>query len=272
MTVSVPGSEPRATPTEAHGPAETISYGEDAAQVYDVRLPAIGALTGPTVILIHGGFWRARYDRAHIGSMAQHLADAGAPTAVLEYRRPGDSGDGYSATLADLRAGLAAIAADSRFTEPRVAVGHSAGGQLALWVASQPAAAGQLAAVVSLAGCVDLELAVELDLGDGAVTAFLGGTPADRPQAYADTDPARLVPCPVPVVLVHGDDDPEVPVAVSESYRARAERAGATVSLVRLHGVGHYELIDPDDPGFQAVQQAIDRFGGPVRGRTASQR
>ncbi|MCW5953718.1 MAG: alpha/beta hydrolase, partial [Propionibacteriaceae bacterium] len=171
--MTAPGGEPGVSLAEASGPVETIGYGEDAAQVYDVRLPTAGAPAGPTVVLIHGGFWRARYDRTHLAAMAQHLADAGCPTAVLEYRRPGMLGSRYPATLADVHDGLAAVAADPRLPEPRVAVGHSAGGQLAIWAASQPDAVGRLAAVVSLAGCVDLALAVELNLGDGAVADFL---------------------------------------------------------------------------------------------------
>ncbi|MCA0251403.1 MAG: alpha/beta hydrolase [Actinobacteria bacterium] len=260
--MAVPGGEPGLSLAEASGPVETVGYGQDAAQVYDVRLPVAGTPARPTVVLIHGGFWRARYDRAHLAAMAQHLADTGHPTAVLEYRRPGMLGSRYPATLADLRDGVAAVARDPRLPEPRVAVGHSAGGQLAIWAASQPDAAGRLAAVVSLAGCVDLGLAAELDLGDGAVADFLGGSPDELPRAYADADPVRLAPCPVPVVLVHGEADPEVPISVSESYLALA--AGGSVSLVRLPGVGHYELIDPTDPAFGSVTEAIDRSVDPV--------
>lgn len=179
---------------------------------------------------------------------------------VLEYRRLGRRSGGYLATLDDVRAGFNAVAADPRLPGPRVVVGHSAGGQLALWLAGQVGTSGRIAGVVSLAGCVNLELATRLGLGGGAVEDFLGGTPAEAPQAYAQADPLNLLPCPVPTVLIHGDADAEVPVAVSESYAIAARRSGADVRLVRLPGVGHYELIEPGSGVFRTLEEVIGTF------------
>ncbi|MFT3877363.1 MAG: alpha/beta hydrolase [Propioniciclava sp.] len=234
--------EPDAAMSQACAPADTVSYGPDAAQVYDVRLPAEVGDGVPSVVVIHGGFWRACYDRSHAAAQAQGFAERGHPTAVLEYRRTGMPGGGYPGTLDDIRIGLAAVVADGRFPEPRVVVGHSAGGQLAVWALSElPGFAG----AVSLAGCVDLGLVAELNLGDGALAEFIGGSPEEFPERYTDADPSRRLPTPVPVVLIHGDDDDEVPWSVSGSYAAKAARAGSPVKLVRVPGVGHYELIDP---------------------------
>ena len=69
-------------------PTRTTAYGSDPAQVYDVRLPA-GTAADVTVVVVHGGFWRERFDRSHAGCQAQAFADAGYPVAVLEYRRTG---------------------------------------------------------------------------------------------------------------------------------------------------------------------------------------
>ncbi|WP_341728634.1 alpha/beta fold hydrolase [Brooklawnia sp.] len=239
-----------------------VGYGPDPAQVYDVRLPAAQMQSMgrrlPTVVVIHGGFWRGIWDRSHAAGQAQRFADTGHPTAVMEYRRMGMPGGGYPGTLEDLRAGLAAIIADPRFPEPRVLVGHSAGGQLALYALET---CDGVAGAVVLGGCVDLGLAVERNLGNGAALDFLGGGPVQLPERYADADPAARLPSAGRVVLIHGIEDDEVPLAISESYLAKAIAAGSQVSLVRLPGVGHYELIDPDDAAFEPVLAAVDGFG-----------
>ena len=87
---------------KAAAPTRTTSYGPDAAQVYDVRLP-VRATRDVTVVVVHGGFWRKEYDRGHAGRQAQAFADAGFPTAVVEYRRtgmPGSSRAGSAAAYA----------------------------------------------------------------------------------------------------------------------------------------------------------------------------
>jgi len=47
-------------------PTRTTSYGDDPAQVYDVRLPE-RVTRRLTVVVVHGGFWRPEYDRTHAG-------------------------------------------------------------------------------------------------------------------------------------------------------------------------------------------------------------
>jgi acetyl esterase/lipase len=258
MTGSNSASEP-ATPTRAavHPPADTTAYGPDPAQVYDVRLPS-ATPTGPSVVVVHGGFWREQFDRDHAAAEAQAFADAGHPTAVIEYRRTGMPGGGYPGTFDDVRAAVAAVAADARIPPPLVAVGHSAGGHLALWAACQPDSG--LAGVVSLAGCIDLGSTARLDLGSGAAEVLMGGGPEDVPERYAVADPALLVPAPVPVLIVHGTEDDEVPVEIAHSYAQLAAAAGHPATVEVLPGVGHYELVDPDDPAFSTVLRAVATF------------
>jgi acetyl esterase/lipase len=240
-------------------PSRTAAYGPDPAQVYDVRLP-LGAQRATGVVVVHGGFWRAEFDRVHAGSQAQAFADAAYPTAILEYRRTGMPGGGWPGTGEDIAAAVAAVRADPKLPDRLVLVGHSAGGHLVVWAASQPWAHG-LAGVVSLAGVVDLRLAAELGLGSGAVDAFMGATPSEDPEAYAAADPAVLTPV-VPVVLVHGGDDEVVPLGVSESYLHR-QGSGARhrgVTLRAVEGCGHFGLIDPGHPGFREVLAAVSLF------------
>lgn len=236
-------------------PTRTSAYGEDPAQVYDVRLPADDApRRGVAVVVLHGGFWREGYDRGHAGSQAQAIADAGYPTAVVEYRRTGMPGGGWPGTADDVAAAVAAIRTDRDLTAPLVLVGHSAGGQLAAWAAAQHWAHG-LRGAVSLAGVLDLAHGQATGVGDGAIRAFLGGAPHEVPEAYAAADPVGLPPG-IPVVVVHARDDAVVPFELGERYAAAHH--GPTVRPVAVPDGGHYGLIDPQSPAFAHVLAAVD--------------
>lgn len=233
-------------------PDLTLTYGDHPDQVADLRFPGMPAASRPLVIVVHGGFWRAEYDRSHTGPMAADLAGRGYPVAQLEYRRTGQPGGGWPGTLADVAAGVAALPAlAARATPaglpapgPPILVGHSAGGHLALWyAAAHPAAA--LSGVLALAPVCDLVEAYRLDLDAGAVSALLGGPPDQVPDRYADADPAQRAPGPFPTVVVHGVLDEQVPIALSRGYVTRARAAGSDVRLVELPGVEHFGLIDP---------------------------
>ena len=218
----------------ARAPDEVVAYGTDPDQVADVRWGAEGARERPLVLLIHGGFWRPRYDRAHTGPMAEAISAAGWTVASAEYRRlPGQP----DKTLQDVSDALAQLPEKvARHNGNVVLVGHSAGGHLVLWL-STARRTPKLVGTLAIAPAADLRLAHELNLGDGATRAFLGTDPYMRP----DVDP-RLLPSPqVPVTIVHGDRDVVVRLSVAESYAA----AHPSVRIVRLIGVGHFAPIDP---------------------------
>jgi acetyl esterase/lipase len=235
-----------------------LPYGPLPHQFGDLRLPA-GPGPHPVVVVIHGGFWRAKYDLEHVGHLCADLTRRGFATWSLEYRRVGHDGGGWPGTLEDV-----ALGADFLRTLERsyglglaraVALGHSAGGHLAMWLgACHRLPAGgplhredplRLRGVVSLAGVVDLERGFDLRLGDGIVEKFLGGAPAQVPVRYRSASPAALQPLGLPQVLMHGNEDDTVPVSMSEAFCARGRGLGDPVRCVTLPGTGHFELIDP---------------------------
>jgi acetyl esterase/lipase len=246
-------------------PDAVVSYGPHPDHVADVRLPLTGS--GPLVVVIHGGFWRAEYDRAHTGHLAAALAAAGYPVAQLEYRRtgPGAAG-GWPVTFDDVVAGVealpalvAAVAASlgrpAPVAGPPLLVGHSAGGHLALWYAAHATRAP--AGVLALAPVADLAEAHRLDLDGGAVVALLGGDPTSRAEAYAAADPLPTMPLRSPTVIVHGTTDVQVPISLSRRYASAVRASGSEIVLSELPNVGHFELIDPRSAAWRKVTEAL---------------
>ena len=210
-------------------------YGDHASQVaelFEAERPV-----GVAVVL-HGGFWRDRYDRHLMDALCADLASRGWTAWNLEYRRLG-SGGGWPATCDDVAAGIEALAG-----RDAVAIGHSAGGHLALWAAAE----GLVRAAVGQAAVSDLREAQRLSLSAGVVDDLLGDAPA-----YAEASPFERLPLGVPQLLVHGEDDAIVPVSMSREYERAARAAGDDVELVALPGVGHFEHLDPASEAWRAV-------------------
>lgn len=250
-------------------PDDTRPYAAEPAQVYDVRYPSSrpsGGSGGPavhrgTVLVVHGGFWRASHDRSHAAAQAAGLAEAGWHVAVGEYRRAGMPGGGWPGTFDDIAALVAAVETDPDLPGPLVLMGHSAGGHLVAWAANQ-SWAQRLAGVVVLAGCVDLNATDRLHLGADAARDFLGD-PAVEVEAWREADPMSALPPRVPVRLVHGALDREVPVSVTAAYVDQARRLGGDVGLEVVPDAGHYSVIDPDSPAWPRVLAALSSFAPP---------
>jgi acetyl esterase/lipase len=279
-------------------PDDTVRYGPGPEQVASVWRPRVGALgTAPVVMFLHGGFWRAAYDRTHVGPLAVALAEAGFLVCAPEYRRTGAGGGmdgGWPGTFDDVAAavdGLPGILSDlggPPVSAGLVLGGHSAGGHLALWAAARhrlPAgspwrvgpglapgegpglatgrgpglatAGGPIRAVVALAAVSELGAAYEQGLGNGAAGALMGGSPAEHPDRYARADPAGLLPIGVPLRVLHGSRDDVVPAAMSRSFAARARAAGDEVAWQELQGCDHFDVIDPLSVAWGPVRAAF---------------
>jgi acetyl esterase/lipase len=255
-------------------PHLTLRYGDLPDQVVDVRLPA-SEERRPLVVVVHGGFWKAEFDRAHAGPQSVGLADAGYVVATVDYRRVGQRGGGWPGTFDDLAAltdAVPSLLADARpdrvDISRTVLVGHSAGGHLAAWAAARHRLPPESAwhrddpldvGVVSLGGVLDLEASERLGLGGHAARALLDGSPRRQPDRYALTNPAALVPTGGRLVAVHGADDEIVPITLSRRYVDLALAAGDPAELVEIAGCGHFELIDPLSAAWPAVLAAVGR-------------
>jgi acetyl esterase/lipase len=246
-----------------------IAYGSDSNQFLDLRLPSPKEKKGPfsLVVNIHGGFWRAQYNLDHAAHLCAALTAKGLATANLEYRRVGNDGGGWPGTFADIRSAYNVLVQyapqhnlDSRQV---IAMGHSAGGQLALCLAAHERA---LTRVVSLAGVVDLQRTYQLHLSNDAVVEFLHGTPREVPDHYREADPSQLSIPQARQYLIHGGADDVVPPEFSRDYvSARQKRTGKEkedARLVEISGAGHLDLINPRTPAWKTVEQTVIQLLG----------
>ncbi|BAZ10878.1 putative esterase/lipase/thioesterase [Calothrix sp. NIES-4071] len=243
-------------------------YGSDPAQFGDLYLPQSKG-PHPVVLLLHGGCWRAQYSLTLVAQMAAALRQAGLAVWNLEYRRLGNGG-GWPTTFQDVAMGadfLQTLAPQFALDLKRlVAVGHSAGGHLALWLAGRhrlpennPLGVGQgvrVNGVVSLAGIPDLITGVQQNICRGAIPEIVGGLPDQAPDRYKLAQARALLPLGVPQWHLVGTEDQIVPAAYIKEY-VEVARQYDEVHLKILPNAGHFELIVPTTTAWPAVRQAV---------------
>lgn len=270
-------------------PVARILYAhESPLQFGDLRLPQGDAPPGgfPVAIFIHGGAWQGDWNKDYSSPFVEKLTRAGVATWDLEFRRLGNQGGGYPGTFLDVGAGadhLRTLAWDWRLDLNRVvAIGHSSGGHLALWLAGRsniPTSSAlhvadplQLAGVVSLAGVNDLERS--LDLGDRTdVLTLLGVDSRDAARVrFGETNPARLLPFGIPQVLIVGTRDAEWRIAMTGEYADAARAAGDEVTLTHPDGADHFDVIDPEGPAVTMVGDAVLNLVDTVSGSGGGQK
>jgi acetyl esterase/lipase len=233
-----------------------VAYGGDANQFLDLRLPS-GRGPHALAVVIHGGYWRAKYDLGYAGHLCAALTAKGIATANLEYRRVGNLGGGWPGTFSDVRTAYQFLTQNGhqyQFDGRRVvAIGHSAGSQLGLCLAAHESG---VKAVVSLAGVVDLRRAYALHLSNDAVVEFLGGTPTEMSDHYEEADPMKLA-VGARQWLVYGSEDDVVPPAFSRDYVSAKQKMKEDARLVEIAGAGHFDVVDPRSGAWKGVERAV---------------
>ncbi|TQJ34722.1 acetyl esterase/lipase [Arthrobacter sp. SLBN-122] len=255
-------------------------YGQDPSQWGELFLPDLpaGARHQGVVVVIHGGYWRSTYGAELGAPLAKDLAEQGMAAWNLEYRRAGNGG-GWPATFEDILAGIDKLA---DLVEPHaldlrkvVALGHSAGGHLAVWAAGRPKLEGlvlgeggqvdnssdgvRLTGVVSQSGVLNLAEAERLNLSDGAVANLLGGPSSEFPGRHRIGDPMAALPLDLPVYAVHGIKDDDVPLSMSATY-VDASRAGPVPAQLVMVPGDHFALIDVTAEAYLTCRELVGRL------------
>lgn len=245
-----------------------IAYGANEFQFGELRLPK-GAGPHPVAIVLHGGCWMSQYGLSYMGHLSAALAEVGVATWSVEYRRIGNPGGGWPGTFED-----ASRAADHLLTLVKshpldlnrvVAVGHSAGGHLALWLAARTQlpkdslayspAPFPLRGVVSLAGITDLRRAGTAC--DENIPQLMGGSAKDKATIYNQASPIELLPLGIPSAIVQGDSDNIIPLAMAQDYADAAKKKGDDTKLIVIEKAGHFEVVDPKSFAWPTVQEVV---------------
>jgi acetyl esterase/lipase len=248
----------------------TVAYGPHPSQVGELYLPE-GSGPFPGIVLVHGGFWTAMWDRRQILPVVVDLLALGIAVYNVDYRRVGEEGGGWPGTFADVAAAVdTMVGIDPAVDAERIVlVGHSAGGHLATWaglrgalpagaVGSEPVA--RPVGVVSLSGVLDLVAADGEKFGtvleDMDAEPIWGAPPPARPQvwpAVAAAVTGGIVPL---LVGAHADEDPER-FAVTSPAQMRA----SGVPVLALHG----DADEAVPAGYsRAFAESITAQGGRV--------
>jgi acetyl esterase/lipase len=251
-------------------PQRRIPYGSAPSQYVELFLPQGGG-PFPVVVLVHGGCWTVQYGGiTQMHSMAGALIAQGIAVWNIEYRRHDEEGGGYPGTYRDVAAAVDLLRGEPHIDLQRIViVGHSAGGHLAQWAASRhrlphwsPAWAADplhIPTVISLGGLADLRMQAALIRSScERETAQLAGMPsASRPDVFADTSPAEMLPAGIRTVLIHGEFDTVSPPSVAAAYAQRARAAGDPAEVIVLPGVGHYDEVAASAPCWPLVERTI---------------
>ena len=256
-----------------------IHYGADPLQFGDIWLPvAKPGQVSPVVVFIHGGWWKSAYDLLYGSHVCADLKAHGIAVWSLEYRRVGDPGGGWPGTFQDVAAGFDYLTMLSKSypldLQRVIAMGHSAGGHLAFWLAGrhhiphtsvlgEPQPVVPLAGVVGLAGAVDLRLTVDLGgtfrftSGKPSVASLVGGLPSEMDERYRAANPGDLLPLGVPEILFQGSEDDQIPPTLPERWADNARRQGDSATVMIIPGADHFDVVDPESKAWPLIRSAV---------------
>lgn len=237
-----------------------IAYGGEPSQfghLYHVASPDDRPDRMRPVVLVHGGYWTTEFSLTIESAIARQYAERGALVWNVEYRRIGEAGAGWPASGTDVRSAIEALDTEiPDALEPDLracvdwtdvaVVGHSAGGQLALWSVAQlraKTASTTITTVVAQAAALDL-------VGAGraarpSVEGLMGGPYDAAPERYRQASPIEQEPFDAHVVAIHGTLDTAIPVDVSRHYVETVCARGQSAELIVVPDEGHDAFVDP---------------------------
>ena len=211
----------------------------------------------PCVMLIHGGFWKSEYSSDLMKPIAEDLAEAGLAAWNIEFKRWNEKENGvWMDTLSDVMRAWGQLALLPGIDIMRsMVMGHSAGGQLALILAAKAERKPWLAiAQAPITDLVGADRAKLSDDGD-AVRRWIGCAPEDHESLWSNLNPVDNPPV-APVLLIHGEEDDEVPIEQSETYARVMNAKGSDVQKVWLPG-DHYSIIDVASDDWLVIVNSI---------------
>jgi acetyl esterase/lipase len=230
-------------------------YGASIHQEGDLYIPK-GDSIG-TVCLLHGGFWKMPYNRSQFTEIAKQLAKLGFVVWNIEYRRIGDNKVSYNEILNDtLNAINEIVRLKDKYTtirlNPLFIVGHSAGGQLALWAGKKSNGITKNSLIVSptaiigLAPVVDLRKSYYDNNRKEFIYDYLGSAPNENDRLYKLASPIEMLPIGIKQWIIHGIDDEAIPISEIDEYVNKAKNFGDEITYIKVKNGTHMGFIDPN--------------------------
>eukprot|EP00301_Raphidiophrys_heterophryoidea_P015138 c23663_g1_i1.p1 GENE.c23663_g1_i1~~c23663_g1_i1.p1 ORF type:complete len:945 (+),score=259.80 c23663_g1_i1:3-2837(+) len=274
-----------ATQSAPRRPYAVHNYGVHPSQFLHLYLPTNAIDKTPVAFLVHGGFWKQCWNINNAGhtKLIQHFLSVGWAVVDVEYRRCGEEGGGFPQTQNDVMNALqclTTLVADQALPldlSQLVAIGHSAGGQLVLWLAHTAASLRGNDSlivprlVVGLAPCTDMIDGARRRLSDqgNACQLFMGCEPdsAKSIAKYQAASPRHLLPLKVPTIVVAGEKDDVIPVDMVRSFAfaaGAASAADAGIVYLQVEDAGHFDVVDPGSEAWRKTWAEICRFVAPV--------
>jgi len=251
-----------------------FAYGSDPLEFGELRLPQ-GRGPFPVAIVIHGGCYQKRFADLHImDALSTALTAEGLVTWNIEYRKIDEPGGAWPGMFRDVAAGIDYL----RELGPKfpldlqrvIAVGHSAGGHLALWAAARHRVPTDspvwtpspvtVRGAVNLDGPSNLQWLADRDgiLCGARVMEGLVGSEREAAKNLLATSPAPMLPLGAREAMVYRSvANPWATPEEFARYAAAVKRAGDPVMTSAVADVGHFEFLAPGSAAWAQVVRAV---------------
>ena len=234
----------------------TYALAEGAPLALDLYLPA-GVSKPPLLVWVHGGAWSAGTK----SNYPKELVERGFAVASLDFRQTTQAP--FPANVQDIKAAIRFLRAKARdygYAADKIAIaGASSGGHLAALVGVTNGNAtlegkegnyvdqsSSVQAIISYFGASDLNTIlaqstpVGLKVREPALERLLGALPAQAKELATLASPVTHVDrADPPLLLLHGDQDPQMPINQSHELQGAYQKAGLDVDFDVVHGAAH---------------------------------
>lgn len=237
----------------------TEKYGSHESQTGDLYLPK--ERVNGLVCLFHGGFWKMPYDRFQMNSISEELESSNYAVWNIEYRRVGESDRKWRDTLDDAVLSINYVAEliskyPSINKDKIIVAGHSAGGQIAIWLSAQHLCISPLR-FIGLAPILDLENAYKQKEVQKFISDLIGGSPKEYPERYAEYSPYEQIQSASKQTVFHGDTDKDVPKELNRRYLDKTVNKESDFEYIEIEECGHMDFLDISSKAFSRFKRQL---------------
>jgi acetyl esterase/lipase len=244
----------------------------------DLYLPR-GKAREPLIVWVHGGAWRSGSKKS---MPLSKLVEEGYPIASVDYRLSTQAR--FPAQAHDIKAAIRFLRGHGEQwhlpTKKIVVAGDSAGGHLAALagvsngnaelegdIGNDRKQSSDVQGIMSFYGAANLRTILKQSTPHGlevrvpALDLLLGGQPEAVPALARLASPVfhvdRRDP---PLLLLHGDQDPQMPINQSLELLGAYKKVNAPVELEVVHGAGHGGVMFFDEERLAVVRKFLKRY------------